>query len=411
MKYGLKIKTSKSGARSGYWVAANCSRNAKQYPRQVVRLHGPEEDWPAICKAHYADLQDWLLEQAQPRAPKHFDGSIAGLIDLYTGHELSDYHKVKPNTKTRYEWEHGVLRKTVGKRQLSKLAGLDFIRWHMNFGEPKHPGGPRRSARAHDLMSAVRRIMAWGVVLELPHAFKLSQALGKLKFEEPAARQSIVTYEQAVAIIGKAHEWGWPSIAMAQALQYDLNLRQIDVIGEWVVDRDSTNGIRNNVKNARVPKRWQTGLLWSDIDDRLILSKLVSKTARRTKAVASFDLRKRPLVLAEIERTPRDKRVGPMVVNEVTRLPYGGGVFRDRWRAIATACGVPADVQNRDSRAGGISEARDAGAQLPQIMSDATHSKPSTTARYMRDNRSATDAVGELRILHRQNRVRTNAPK
>lgn len=409
-KFGLKIKTSKSGERTGYWVAANCSRKAKKYPRPVVRLHGPESGWLDACQALHAELQNWIIEQSEPSRPRSFDGSIGGLIDQYTGHELSPYHKVKHNTRERYDWEHKVLRKAVGARQLAKLAGLDFIRWHTNFAQAKIPGGAPRPARAHDLMSAVRRIVSWGVVLGLPHSDRLARALGELEFAEPSSRSSIITYEQAAAIIARAHEVGRPSIAMAQALQYDLNLRQIDVIGEWVVDIDNTNGIRNNVKNTRQPKRWTTGLTWSHIDD-LILSKLISKTARRTKIVATFDLRTRPLALAEIEYVPYDQRIGPLVKNEETGLPYTGSIFRERWRAIADDCGVPKHVQNRDSRAGGITEARNAGASLPQIMGDATHSKPSTTARYMRDNRAATDTVGNLRVLHRQNRVRTGGAK
>jgi hypothetical protein len=52
------------------------------------------------------------------------------------------------------------------------------------------------------------------------------------------------------------------------------------------------------------------------------------------------------------------------------------------WRKVATAAGVPKTVYNMDSRAGAISEATDAGAELEHVRHAATHSDISMTQRY-----------------------------
>ena len=403
LKHGLKIRVSKKGVKSANWVAANCSRKAKGYPRPVVRLHGPEEGWAETCKALHADLLEWIAQQDLPVVARRFDGTISGLIDQYTGHKLSPYHKVKHSTRKSYDWVHGVLKKTVGKRVLAKVTGLDFISWAEKFANAAPGKVDRRVARAHDLMSGVRRVFGWGVVLELPHAKRLNDIIGELRFEEPRSRVALFTYEMAKAIIDEANARNRSSIAMAQALQLETVFRQIDVIGEWVDDM-GRSGIRNNVKNTVQPKLWTTGMTWGDISPDLILSTTASKTAKTTRASPSFDLKLLPLVSAEIAKVPREKRFGPLVVNEKTGLPYTQGTFNNVWREIATAAGVPLSIQNRDSRSGGITEGTDAGANLELMRGAAGHSNPSTTARYSRRTLEKTNQVADLRNNWRENK-------
>jgi hypothetical protein len=50
--------------------------------------------------------------------------------------------------------------------------------------------------------------------------------------------------EQVVAFIAKAHELGRSELALAQALQFEGTLRQIDVIGEWLPDPERRSGMR-----------------------------------------------------------------------------------------------------------------------------------------------------------------------
>jgi hypothetical protein len=58
-------------------------------------------------------------------------------------------------------------------------------------------------------------------------------------------------------------------------------------------------------------------------------------------------------------------------------------------------------VMNRDSRAGGVTEGSDAGADLEHLRHHASHSSAKTTALYSRKTLTKTRAVARLRVAHR----------
>lgn len=398
---GLKVTLRKDGTKKAHWVAANCTRRAKDYPVKTVTLtHLPEEEWPAQCQRLYAELQLWLAgERETPKLT--FTGTINSLFDHYEQHELSPFHAVKYNTRDKYLHSLKILRKTIGARALAKLGGVDFLRWEDKLAEPVQPSGARRVQRAHDCMSMVRMTLRWGTVLELPHCKRLTDIISHMEFEGLPPREFYMTFEQAVALIDKAHEMGRSSVALAQALQFEFTFRQKDIIGEWFEDM-TASGIRHVARNVMQPKRWDNGLTWSHIDSNMILTKRVTKTEKKTRAVAGFDLKEYPLVMAEIAKVPPERRVGPMIINERTGLPYTAGTFRNVWREIANAAGLPEEIQNRDSRAGGITEATDAGASLEQTRHHATHKNVSTTARYSKPTLAKTREVARIRVASRK---------
>jgi hypothetical protein len=108
------------------------------------------------------------------------------------------------------------------------------------------------------------------------------------------------------AIRAAAHAMGLGSIALATTLQFELSFRQKDVIGEWEPAPLSEGGI------VHKGTRWANGLQWSDIDPAMVLR----KTHIKTGAYIEFDLKLYPTLVEEIERVPREKRIGPMVISE-----------------------------------------------------------------------------------------------
>lgn len=68
------------------------------------------------------------------------------------------------------------------------------------------------------------------------------------------------------------------SIAIAQALQFELTLRQIDVIGIW--EPLDVTGEHTGIINKG--QRWTGGVTWSHIDSHGILSKVTTKTGQLT---------------------------------------------------------------------------------------------------------------------------------
>ena len=181
------------------------------------------------------------------------------------------------------------------------------------------------------------------------------------------------------------------SLALGTAIQFETALRQKDVIGEWepIPDGVAGSGI---VLNGR---RWVPGLTWSDIGSDLVIRKATSKTG----AFAAHDLNLCPFTRELLDIVPADERVGPLIVDEKAGRPYAESAYGREWRVVARAAGVPDHVWNMDARAGAITEAEDAGADLDHIRSAAAHSQTSTTQRYSRG------AVGKSRRGREEPRV------
>lgn len=390
---GIVKRSRADGSVAWYWSAANCSRHAKDYPVKTVRLtQTSEADRVFYAMRLHSELLEWLgHRQNDPIAS--FDGTMAGLIRVYQMDPQSPFHKLKANTRENYVYDLRFLNRKVGSNSLHNLSARDFIQWYDNAKRPEKAGGSERVRRAHGLITMVRIVIRWGAVLELDECDRLSNILSRLEFKQPAARREIVTYDQAVAIIAKAHEMGRPSVAFAQALQFELTLRQSQVIGQWLrYDGPAPEG---GLLDGR--RHWQDGLTWNDILPHFTLSKRTSKTG----APAEFNLKLYPLVMAEIERSRPAERIGPLIKDESSGLPYRKGRFARVWREIARAAGVPDDVWNRDSRAGGITEATGV-ADLESVRHHAQHSNSAMTARYSRGTLEKTSKVAELRTAARK---------
>lgn len=389
---GIKPRRKADGSVVWYWVAAQCSRKAASYPLKTVRLKdqtpGGDAARAAQCQQLHMELQLWLNDIDPNRVfdKAGFDGTVAALIRYYRDHPQSPYHKLKYNSQHVYDQHLDILRDVVGKRRLGTLTGVDFLAWYEKFAE----GG--RVSLAHKLMNMFRIAVSWGVVLELPQTVRLRDILAEMRFSKPPPRATFLSYEQAVDIIAQAHEMGLPSIALAQALQFELTLRQKDVIGEWIPGGDDASGAITTSG-----RRWANGLLWSHIGPDGVLRKVTTKTG----AEAVFEIARYPLVVQELARWQGPK-VGPMIIDERSGLPYRNERFSKRWRDVATAAGVPADVFNMDSRAGGITEATDAGAPIEAVRHHATHRDARTTMRYSRQTLTKTSSVADIRSSSRK---------
>src|SRR5688572_15875504 len=97
---GLKVRRNKSGKPVYYWVAAQCSRRAKEYPVRTVLLGnqqaGGAEERARQCQMHHGELLQWLAEGGQ--RPLRFMGTVASLFDQYELHPESPIHKLKYNS-------------------------------------------------------------------------------------------------------------------------------------------------------------------------------------------------------------------------------------------------------------------------------------------------------------------------
>lgn len=259
------------------------------------------------------------------------------------------------------------------------------------------------SAPEDGVKAAARSEIKWRVVgygvecaenKDSPWLF-LSSVLAKMEFESPKPRDKRVQHEHVAAFRPKAIEEGRRSIATAVSIQFDLGLRPKDVIGEWV---RAGNGSRDGIMDSQW--RWQWGLLWSHIDDDWVLCKPTSKSNGGEKA--EHDLKLYPETLALLQAVPKQKRIGPVIIDEGSGKPYRASHFSRTFRKIADLSGWPKDVWNMDSRAGAISEAFEAGAEQAEVMKVATHTQASTTQKYNRGKIVQTSRVAELRLARRK---------
>lgn len=127
------------------------------------------------------------------------------------------------------------------------------------------------------------------------------------------------------------------------------------------------------------------------------------KTAGTSGMTVAIDLRECPMVMDELSHIPPGRRTGPLIVSERTGLPYAR-TFSECWRRDANAAGVPKTVWNRDLRAGGVTEAREAGAPIDDVKKVVGHTAGTrTTARvYDRDSLEAARRVSRARVDKRR---------
>lgn len=336
------------------------------------------------------DLQTDMLAWGRgevPRAPGVYDGTIEALAQSYRTDPDSPYHKKRYVTRKHYDKLIEKIVDTHGGEMIANVKGRTVLRWYEDWSA----GG--KIAMGHAVVGMLRTIINFGVtMLESDDCVRLSATLSKMRFSLPKPRSSVLTADMADAIRAKAHEMGFHSLALAQAFQFELMLRQKDVIGEWVPI--SEPGMSDVTFRG---EKWLRGLRWEEIDDNLILRHVTSKRGKPIEA----NLRNAPMVMEELAKIDDRPAAGPIVRIERTGLPWSVYYFRHAWRTVANAAGIPKEIRNMDSRAGAITEATDAGADLEHIRHAATHSDIKMTQRYSRGAADKSAGVMKLRVEHR----------
>jgi hypothetical protein len=199
-------------------------------------------------------------------------------------------------------------------------------------------------AMARSLMSRLRVLFRLGAItLENNACFKVLRRLDGMNVRKTPQRFNKLSKDQANAIRNEAHMRGWHSIALAQALQFELLLNQKDVIGEWIPrDSEGTSDFFNH------KMKWIGGLRWSDIEGD-ILKYSAGKRGRQI----TVDLRTAPMTSDEFDRAGGRHSSGPMIINEATMVPWSGSEFRRKWRILAKSAGVPNHIRNMHSKPAG----------------------------------------------------------
>ena len=328
-----------------------------------------------------------------------FDGTLKTLIGCYQTDPDSPYQKNRYHVRRNRDGKLKRISERHGHEELRDIKARVLLAWHKDWSD-----NGKKLATGSAVIGQLRALFSFGAtLLEDPDCERLCGVMHKMRFPGTKHRDMSITADQADAIRNKAREqFGWDSIALGQAFQFECTLRQKDVIGEWVTV--SEPGISAVVVDG---EKWLRGIVWQEIDDNLILRHITSKKQKLTEV----DLRLAPMVMEELAlmtggspaMLTRDMlpAAGPIILNEINAFPWTDNEYRRKWRKVARACGIPDNVKNMDSRSGAISEGIQAGASLEMVRHAATHSDISQTADYDRGQAEATAKVMRLRIESR----------
>jgi hypothetical protein len=267
------------------------------------------------------------------------DGTFPGLVDSYRTHPNSPIHGLKHRVRNSYNYIFDQAIASIGWARLSDIDADVIMRLYGKWSEGE------KYAWGHAVVGKLRLLFSFGMnVLKDAESTRLSVVMSKLRFKIPEARTERLTVEHVNAIREAAHRhFGWHSMALAQALQFELLLKQTDVIGEWVPA--SEPGISDVFRGD---EKWVRGLRWSDIDENLILRHTIMGGRTREPRPIEIDLKQAPMVLEEL-KLAGIARTGPLVICEANGLPWSQTEFRRKWRMVANEAGVPMNVKNMDS--------------------------------------------------------------
>lgn len=391
---GLTWKSRKNGWEARWQARTDLvQRGYTIKSRRVWSGIEPNETEIAYIQDQCQSLQAEMLVWGRGGIPQStdFDGTLSGLIRCYETDADSPLRKLRYKTRQYYRSLCNRLEQDLGEKQIAEIKARQILHWHEGIaGE--------HVAMGHSVIGMLRILAGFGAtILEDQECERLSGVLSKMRFLMPKPRNSVLTAEQASLVRAKACELGLRSIALAQAFQFDGMLRQKDVIGEWVPINEP--GISDVLDGNN---KWLRGIRWEEIDDNFILRHITSK---RQKEI-TIDLKLAPMVMEELANHSRSSYParGPIIISDVSDKPWYAVEFRKAWRRAADSCGVPKSVRNMDSRAGAITEATEAGADLESIKHAATHSDIGMTQRYARGAEEKTAEVQRKRAEHRKNK-------
>jgi hypothetical protein len=274
-------------------------------------------------------------ESSGQSAPTGGVETLGKLAQLYRTDERSPYRGLRFHVRNSTD---NFLDRIVKEHADLRLADLNADSIKKLYDQWAADG---KLSSGHAFATKLRGLFGFGTtVLDDPGCVRLSTIMNRMRFPNPPARTERLTAEHVIAIRAKAHEMGKPSIALAQAMQFELLLTQKDTIGDWVpVTEPGTSDI------VLDGNKWLYGIRWEEIDDNLILRHHTSFANKKLE----LDLKRAPMVLEELQRLPSTPKKGAVIISEWNQKPWSPNEFRRWWRKVADAVGIPKTIKNMDS--------------------------------------------------------------
>jgi hypothetical protein len=417
-----------------YWIAKQVTRDVKGYPDTCVALPvelppdakdpDVESMWARLCRENTEKLRQHIeridANPSEPRLKTRYDGTMMSACRIYQEHPLSDFHEIKFTTAKTYKTCLRRIEATVGQRLIRNLTRADFKKWYKEWRKPEitidDDGRPvignERIDRAHDTIAMVRTVIYFMGSIGNEECEAVGRRLEKVKFEKGAAREGELTYQHVNSFVRTATELAGKGVipreralymSIGVTAQFELALREMDVIGEYApigAKRRLPNGIVTlDLPPAAPTEQWAGFFTWENIPGWRWRTR-TSKSKYRARA--DFDLTKYSLLFPLLEAVPLHERTGAIIKGE-RGLPIRARSYYNWFKDIAEVAGIPREVWKMDARAGGATEAFNAGATIKMVQGLLTHEEERTTLRYIRrHSETITGAVADLRDAKRK---------
>lgn len=387
------------------WRATKSAVAAGFLPK-TVNLSKHLDDEVALiraCEKMQDEMTRWLAGASKSGIkPTAFDGTFGSLFTLYQSDPESRFQSLKAASRKPYNSYLRMLQYAIGSRSIDRCTGKDAKRWFDQWKEAEKPDAPPHLAKARTAIAVLKAALGYGIMCRLPGCAEFRASLAAAQFETMAPRTAVMTAEQVSAVRAAARAAGHASAALGYALQFEGAVRQWDVWGTWVPLSEKVPS--SIIKNR---KKW-VGPTAANIDANMILRIKPSKTAKTTGAEIVIDLRCCPMVMEEIALGPGLPETGPLIVNANTGLPYSEDARLELWRKVSKDAELPPGTWNRDLRASGVTEGRDADVKTDDIKKVVGHSERSQTTAKVYD-RGALEAHRRFAAARAERRQKPGA--
>lgn len=261
-----------------------------------------------------------------------------GLIAFYRN--SSAFTSLRHATRMNYETHFKFIEDDLGSAPLSALGEDEFQRAYDIWTN----GGADRIAITAQTVNMLRLLASFGAKEGIPECARLAYILKKMggRYRPASPKGDLLTAEQVDLICERAHKRGRHSIALVQALLFETELRQRDILGEWVPQKEEgfSAVLFENEK-------WVRGIRWRDLND-LILRHSLSFNGKSVEVSLRECPRSHREIVAELDRMGGKPNREAIVVNDKNGLPWSASEFRRWWRKIADECGIPKNLNSTD---------------------------------------------------------------
>lgn len=377
---GLKLRKNRG---TYFWAPPKKYRDAgysiKTYTLDGTEGDGLDLDRARQCRALTRDMLEWYDGVMTAREP----GTWGWLIGRYKADEFSDLQFVRPVTRAGYLKEIAKIENAIGSVLIEDTDYTRLMSWKSAM--------QKKGRSAHYIKKWFTHwglVLSHGVKIGAPGCKEIKAIRSEMRVKMPPRRSAYITREQVNAIVAEADRQNLPHIALAVLLRFEFMLRGVDVYGQWEPAEGRKGGTQVN------GRLWVDGLTWDMFDPALTrFEKVISKTRDSLPEPYVFDLTNTPDIRRRLMAIER--RAGPVIVMQ-NGMPPKEGVITRNFKRIVRALGLPENLQIRDARSGGITEAK--SLVDPYSLRDAAqHTQGTTTDIYVRGRSDSANNVVKIR--------------